>query len=139
MDDPGSVVMSSYKHIGQKNTEACLGYIKSLVNWFKPDCFILESEESRRKYRSSSSLDSLHEMEHLIQLLGLPIRYVSRDDIRRTFSVNRKEEVTRELLKIFPQFVDRAPKERKYVDSGESTRQSQFDALSLGYAYFKQG
>ncbi len=137
MDSPTSIRMSGYRYISAKDIEPYLKLIESLVKFHKPALVILEEEKSRNRRRLKPMQSMFNDIEKRILKLNFPIVHYSRDDISKHFGGRKKPEIAQEISRLFSEFADRPPKERKSIDGSESPAMTEFDAVSLCMTHYK--
>jgi hypothetical protein len=108
--------------------------VGALLEDFAPAAVVIRKPERRRNAKMLATV------EREAHRRGIPLRFVSRQDVNRAFVgfEANKYEVASALAKQFPALAPRLPKKKKCWKS-EDYRMGIFDAASVGVAYFTRG
>lgn len=111
---------------------------ESLFWRFMPDLLVLEKAPGEGSRRGKRAEALIHRIELLALGKSLPVRKVSRGDVRSVFkgTAETKEEIAQAIAAAFPeQLAERLPKPRRAWDS-EAERMNIFDAVSFALAAY---
>ncbi|MCR9171517.1 MAG: hypothetical protein NXI10_03430 [bacterium] len=138
MDTPTHVKSSNYRYLSPKNPDAYLEYVKNLIQRFDPKLVLLEPAFSRNQSRGERMKKLFFQIEELINELGYPIQHYSRKVISGSFFGLNKPGIADVIIKQFPYYASRRPRERSSFDGSETPAWCEFDALSMVITHFSQ-
>ena len=106
----------------------------ALLDEFRPSAVVVRERLARKTANQTQMLATI---ESQARSRRIPVRYLSRRDVNRTFVgfESNKYEVASALAKQFPTLASKLPPKRKCWQS-EDYRMGIFDAAAVGVAYF---
>lgn len=117
------------------------GYVERAESFlwrYFPDLVVLEAGKGAGSRRGERARNLIQRIELLAVTRGLPVRKVSRGDVRFAFrgSAETKHEIAHAIASLFPELESRLPRFRKPWMS-EDERMSIFDAVSFALTVYR--
>jgi hypothetical protein len=112
--------------------------VSNLRSMFAPSVILVRKPAEAYQLRQPMIRPALHSLTIFAKRLLITMRIIDHSTLRRYFSMDlevKKYDIARMVADRFPELSWRLPSERKIWES-EPTRQSIFDAASLGVFYF---
>jgi hypothetical protein len=131
LEGPERLVDWGVSHTSATSKHSYIERLRGMIEEYRPDLLVAERYGTRHGRRSTRVNAVLHRVEAFAFGECLPLRTVSRIEVREVFNGGSKEEIARALTRFFPELESRLPRKRKpWMSEAESM--NIFDALSFG-------
>jgi hypothetical protein len=138
LDGPERLLDWGVAHMRDRSKHAYVERAESLFWRYIPDLLVVEAPRGPGSYRALRARSLIQRIEILAGSKTLPIRRVSRGDVRFAFSgtAKSKYEIAQAVARLFPELEDRLPRYRKPWMS-EDERMNIFDAVSFALTVYR--
>lgn len=138
LDGPERLVDWGVVHIKDKSKHAFAERTESLFWRYIPDVLVVEAPRGPGSRRALRARTLIHRVEAVALSKSLPVRKVSRGDVRSAFggAHKTKYEIAETIARFFPELEDRLPRFRQPWMS-EDERMNIFDAVSFALTVFR--
>lgn len=138
MEGPERLVRCGHSQCRRKrDASVCISKVEELIEQLSPDLLVLEKwgPESRRSPAGKRLMDAIIKKA---ETLHLPVRKVSREEVRSVFAgfQKNKHQIALAISLWFPELEKKLPPERKPWQS-ESDRMALFDAVSFALTAYR--
>jgi hypothetical protein len=138
LDGPERLVDWGVVRIKDKSKHAYAEQAEALFWRYIPDLLVVEAPRGPGSRRAMRARTLIHRIEAFALSKTLPVRKVSRGEVRVAFGGREKTkyEIAETIVRFFPELEDRLPRFRKPWMS-EDERMNIFDAVSFALAAFR--
>lgn len=138
LDGPERLLEWQNVHLKTKDKRSYEKLIEPILWRRFPDLIVTEDGRGAGSRRGESALEVIRYIEAFGKKNSIPVRKVSRGDVRYAFrgSAKNKEDISAAIGRLFPELEDRLPMPRKGYRT-EDYRMNVFDAISFALAIFR--
>lgn len=137
MESPTSMIESRRFYLPALRSEY-LNKSRQVLQHFCPDVVILEDYECRLSRKQKRIQRMIDDIERQAKELDLHVSRYGREqiqDVFRQFGAVSKNDIAQTIAKWLPEYKSIVPKPREFQQP-ESSKQPEFDAISLAYAHY---
>lgn len=138
IEEPNLLIDWGVKTVRKDKNARCVNLVGKLLDYYKPDVFILEDYKAKTSRRRSRIQALLKELSRLGATKKIQTRSISRAAIKKAFSspgARNKQQIAMTIASQFTELALLLPQKRKPWMS-EDYRMGIFDAVALALTYF---
>lgn len=137
MEEPNLLIDWGVKTSRSDKSVRCVSVVGNLIDYYKPDVFIVEDWKAKGFRRRSRIQALIEELSMLAASKRIKVQSISRAAVRKTFSPTgalNKQQIATIIGGKFPELASYIPPVRKPWMS-EDYRMGIFDSVALGLNY----